>query len=82
MLFSNTLQRGFPYRRRLQRDLSSKQVRLILGMSEIRPMRSTRKARYYGQCRRKCSLSSLARAQIHTEVRQSNACLNDALSDH
>ena len=75
MLFSNTLQWGFPYRRRMQRDLSSKQVRSIPGMSEIRPMRSTRKARYCGQCRRRCSLSSLARPQIHTEVRQSNACL-------
>ena len=36
MLFSNTLQRGFPYRRRLQRELSSKKVRSIPGIVALR----------------------------------------------
>ena len=75
MLFSIMVQRGLPYRRRLHWELWSRLVILIPGISESWPKRSKRRAWYWGQCRRKCSLSSLAKPQVQTGVRQSNACL-------
>jgi len=38
-LFSITLKRAVPYRRRLQRDVSPRLVRLVYGMSKILPYR-------------------------------------------
>ena len=64
-----------PNRSKSLKGLSS---RLILkpGTSESRPRRSCRITSNWGQCRRKCSLSSKSLPQAQNGVRLSKLCLN------
>lgn len=75
ILLTSVIPFGLPYSRKQQRFLV---VMLATSnpTSYTSPRRVGREAQNCGQCRRQCSVSSLAAPQIHIGLKSSKLCLN------